>query len=271
MISSNIFEIFGFEIKWYSVLILAAIIISYFLITSESKRFQIKQEFLFNLMFWVIILGILGARIYYVIFNFDYYKANPSEIYKIWHGGLAIHGAMIAGLATILFYCNRYKVNTKKILDICAPAMIISQAIGRWGNFFNHEAFGSAVEYKTLINFKIIPQFVVDNMYIDGSYHLPMFYFESLLCFIGFLIMLFLRRRRYIKNAEIFAFYLIWYGAVRFFIEIFRTDSLMFSDFKMAQVVSVVMVLFGLYIVIKQRRKPKLDDLYKERDEEIKF
>ena len=271
MISSNIFEIFGFEVKWYSVLILISVIISYFLINNESKRFQIKQEFLFNMMFWAIILGILGARVYYVLFNLDYYGSNISEIYKIWHGGLAIHGAIITGLITIIFYCKRYNVNLKKILDICAPALILSQAIGRWGNFFNHEAFGRAVEYKTLVNFKIIPQFVIDNMYIDGNYHLPMFYFESVLCLIGFIIMLFLRRRKYIKNGEIFSFYLVWYGLIRLFIEMFRTDSLMLGGIKVAQLVSIIMIIIGIVIIVRQKRKPKLDDLYQQRDEDIKF
>ena len=271
MISPVMFRIFGFEVRWYSVLILLAVSISFLLIDLESRKFQIKREFLFNMMFWTIVLGILGARLYYVLFNLSYYLDNLSEIYKIWNGGLAIHGGMIFGLITILIYCHKYQVNTKKILDICAPAVLISQAIGRWGNFFNQEAFGSAVNYHTLVNMKIIPQFVIDNMLIEGQYHLPMFYFESLLCFIGFILLLFLRRRKYIKNGQVFAIYLIWYGLVRFFIEIFRMDSLMIGTFKMAQIVSVIMVLIGLYIMIVQYRKPKLDELYNRRDEDIKF
>ena len=271
MFSSTIFEIYGFEVRWYSILILSAVIISYFLIVSESRRFQIKKEFLFNMMFWTIIFGILGARIYYVVFNFAYYKENLSEIYKIWHGGLAIHGAIIAGLSTVLFYCTKYHVNTKKILDICAPALILAQAIGRWGNFFNQEAFGAAVEYKTLVNMRIIPQFIIDNMYIDGAYHLPMFYFESVLCLIGFIIMLKLRRRKYCKNGQVFGFYMVWYGFIRYFIEIFRTDSLMIGTMKVAQLISVIMILTGLYIIVVQERKPKLDDMYNARDEEIRY
>lgn len=271
MISPTIFTLFGFEVRWYSVLILIAIIISYFLITAESRRFQIKKEFLFNLMFWTIIIGIIGARLYYVVFNFEYYKEHLTEIYQVWNGGLAIHGGILFGFITILIYCKRYNVNTKKILDICAPAVILSQAIGRWGNFFNQEAFGTAVDYHTLAKIRIIPQFVIDNMNIDGAYHLPMFYFESLLCLLGFLIMIFMRRRKYIHNGQIYAFYFVWYGFIRFFIEMFRTDSLMLGDFKVAQIISVVMILIGLYIIIVQSRKPKLDDLYNKRDEDINF
>ncbi len=131
MISPVIFEVLGFEVKWYSVLILLAILISYLLINIEARRFQIKKEFLFNLMFWTIIFGILGARVYYVLFNLDYYGEHLSEIYKIWHGGLAIHGAIITGLITMIIYCGKYHVNTKKILDICTPAVLLAQAIGR--------------------------------------------------------------------------------------------------------------------------------------------
>ena len=271
MISPTLIEIFGFEIKWYSVLVLAGVIFAYLLIRIESSRFQIKKDFLFNMMFWAIIVGIIGARLYYVLFNLDFYKENLSEIYKIWHGGLAIHGGIIAGLIVVLIYCKKYNVNSKKILDICAPAVILAQAIGRWGNFFNAEAFGSAVEYKELVNMKIIPQFVIDNMYINGEYHLPMFYFESLLCLLGFIIMLIIRRRRYAKNGTIFAFYLIWYGIIRFFVEMFRTDSLMIADLKVAQAVSVVMILIGIYINLLQMKKPKLDDLYNKVEEDISY
>lgn len=269
--SPVIFEIFGFEIRWYSVLILTGIIIAYLLIFAESRKFQIKKEFLFNLVFCALIFGIIGARLYYVAFNFDYYKSNLIEIVEVWNGGLAIHGGILFGLITIIIYCKKYRVNTWKILDIITPAVIIAQAIGRWGNFFNSEAYGSVVEYNTLVNMKIIPQFVIDNMYINGAYHLPMFYFESVLCLIGFIFLLINRRRKYVKNGEIFSLYLIWYGIIRFIIETFRTDSLMLMDLKVAQIVSVIMILTGIIIIIKKHRKPKLDDIYNKIDEEMIF
>lgn len=269
--SPVIFSYKGFELRWYSVLILAGVIIAYIVIMNESKRQKISIEFMFNLIFWSLIFGIIGARIYYVVFNLDYYLSNPSEIYKIWNGGLAIHGGLLVGGITAIIYSKKYNANIKKVLDILVPGVIIAQCIGRWGNFFNSEAFGSAVSYETLVNMKIIPQFIIDNMLIGGEYHLPMFYFESIACFIGFIIMLIYRRRRYVKNGQILSFYLIWYGIIRFVIEIFRTDSLMFMDFKFAQVVSVVMIFIGLYISISQKQKPKLEDLYNRYDEEIKF
>ena len=264
--SPVIFEIKGFEIRWYSVLILAGVIIAYILIMNESKRQKVRTDFMFNLVFWGLIFGILGARIYYVLFNLDYYLANPSEIYKIWHGGLAIHGGIIFGLITVLIYCKKYKANTKKVLDILVPGVLIAQCIGRWGNFFNMEAFGSVVEYQTLVKMKNIPQFVIDNMFINGDYHLPMFYFESIACLLGVIFMLIYRRYRYVKSGEIMSVYLIWYGLARFVIEAMRSDSLMLGNVKIAQVVSVIFVLVGMVLAIYNVIKSTNEDqkLYTE-------
>ena len=175
-------------------------------------------------------------------------------------------------MLTIIVYTKKYKVRTIRYLDfICVP-VLLAQAIGRWGNFFNSEAYGISVEYKTLVNLKIIPQFIIDNMYINGTYHLPMFYFESIWCFIGFIVSLFLRRMRYIKDGQILSFYLIWYGLARFFIEIFRTDSLMLGSIKIACVMSVIMFITGIIITVIQNKKPKLDNLYNAAlKEEIRF
>ncbi len=266
-----IFSIGSFEIKWYSVLIAIAVIIGYFLILSESKRFKIKREFMFNMMFWTLIFAIIGARLYYVLFNLEYYMSNPIEIFQVWKGGLAIHGGLLFGVITIIIYCKKYNVRVGKILDIIVPALLLGQAIGRWGNFFNGEAYGSIVTYEQLVNMKIIPQFVIDNMLINGSYHLPMFYFESLWCLLGFFLSLFLRRRKYIKDGQLVAFYMMWYGLARFFIEMFRTDALMAGNFRIAQVVSILMFVIGLIVQFIQSRKPKLDELYNKQEEEIRF
>ena len=268
--SPVIFNIFGLDIRWYSVFILLGIGISYFLIFRESKKFKYDLEFISNLLFWTIILGITGARIYYVIFKLNEYNSFLDAL-KIWKGGLAIHGGIIAGLITIIFYTKKHKVRTLKILDIMAPALIISQAIGRWGNFFNREAYGSKVTDQILLKIKIIPSFIIKNMYINGEYKLPMFYFESLLCLLGFLLLLFIRRRKYIKIGQIFSTYLIWYGFIRFFIEWFRDDSLMlFKTIKMAQIVSVLMIFVGIFIIIIQSKKPKLEDLYNSTNDNYK-
>lgn len=266
-----IFNIGNFELRWYSVLIAIAVIIGYVLIINESRRFKIKKEFMFNMMFWTLIFAIIGARLYYVVFNLEYYRTNILEIFQIWKGGLAIHGALLFGAITIIIYCKKYKVRVGKILDIFVPALLLGQAIGRWGNFFNSEAYGSIVTYQQLENMKIIPQFIIDNMFINGSYHLPMFYFESLWCLLGFFLSLFLRRRKYIKDGQLVAFYMMWYGVARFVIETFRTDALLFNGIRVARVVSVLMFVIGLVIQFIQSRKPKLDELYNKAEEEVRF
>lgn len=266
-----IFNIGNFELRWYSVLIAIAVIIGYVLIINESRRFKIKKEFMFNMMFWTLIFAIIGARLYYVVFNLEYYRTNILEIFQIWKGGLAIHGALLFGAITIIIYCKKYKVRVGKILDIIVPALLLGQAIGRWGNFFNSEAYGSIVTYQQLENMKIIPQFIIDNMFINGSYHLPMFYFESLWCLLGFFLSLFLRRRKYIKDGQLVAFYMMWYGVARFVIETFRTDALLFNGIRVARVVSVLMFVIGLVIQFIQSRKPKLDELYNKAEEEVRF
>jgi phosphatidylglycerol:prolipoprotein diacylglycerol transferase len=267
----EIVSIGNYSIRWYSVLILIGILLSFYICDKESKKFKLPKDFIFDMGFWVVIIGIIGARLYYVLFDLSLYKGDFLEVFRIWNGGLAIHGAILAGLLTVIEYCKKHKVSVFRTTDIIAPALFIAQAIGRWGNFFNGEAYGSVVEYKTLINMKIIPTFVIDNMFINDAYHLPMFYFESIFCLIGFIIMLILRRRKYAKNGHVFAFYLIWYGVLRFFIEIYRSDSLMIGNLKVAQLVSVIMILIGIYIFIVQYRKPKLDDLYSSKDPEIRF
>ena len=145
----EIFNIGGFSIRWYSILILSGIIIAYLLANREGKKFKLPKDFIFDLAFWVVIFGIVGARIYYVIFNFRYYKSDLLSIFKVWNGGLAIHGGIIGGLVTLIVYCKIRKVNSFRMMDIVVPSLIIAQAIGRWGNFFNGEAHGPET---TLLN-----------------------------------------------------------------------------------------------------------------------
>ena len=148
-----------------------------------------------------------------------------------------------------------------KILDIIAPGLLIAQAIGRWGNFFNQEAHGAAT---TILNLqeKFIPRFIIEGMNINGIYYEPTFYYESIWCVLGFIILLVTRRKKNIKVGTICSLYLIWYGLGRFAIESMRTDSLMLGPFKVAQIVSIAMVLIGIIIIILNFKKSKYEDLY---------
>lgn len=246
----EIVNLFGISIRWYSVLILCGIMLAFFLANKESKKFNLPDEFIFDMGFWVVIFGILGARIYYVIFNFSNYSDNLLDIFKVWEGGLAIHGGIIFGLITLLIYCKIKRVKPLRITDIVVPSLIIAQAIGRWGNFFNSEAHGPVT---TLANLKslFIPNFIINGMYIDGVYYHPTFLYESLWCILGFIILLLVRRfYKYLKSGQLTCVYLVWYGIGRLLIESLRTDSLMIGSFKVAQLVSLFMIVIGLVFFI---------------------
>ena len=242
------------QIHYYSICIFIAMLIGVFLVLKEAKRQNIDENKIIDLLFYAIIIGIVGARLYFVIFHLDYYLNNPLNIFKIWEGGLAIHGGIIAALIFIYFYTKKKDLNLLKILDILVVALLIAQAIGRWGNFFNSEAHGPETTLETLNNL-FVPEFVINGMQINGIYYLPTFYFESILCLLGFIIILIIRKK--CKIGDLTAFYLVWYGLVRFYIESFRTDSLMFFDFKIAQIVSIIMVIIGIVLFIKSRKNPK--------------
>lgn len=254
----------NFEIRWYSLFILLAVIIVYTLINREATKFHTKKEFVFNLFFWTLIFGIIGARLYYVLFNLDMFKNDYFEILRVWNGGLAIHGGMIFGLLTIILYCKKYNVRVMRMLDFITVPLLLGQAIGRWGNFFNSEAHGAATTIAYLKSIHV-PDFVINGMNIDGITYFPTFFFESAGCFIAFILLMILRRTRYTKVGTMTACYCIIYGTIRFFIEMSRTDALMLGAFKVAQIVSVALVLFGLGVLMLNSRKTKFEDLYNDK------
>ena len=258
-----VIEIFGVGIKWYSLFILVGIILAWIFINNEARKFEIKKEFLLNLIFWVIIFGLIGARLYFVIFHWDYYSLHLNEILHVWEGGLAIHGGLIAGSLVTVLYCRKYKVSSLRMLDIAAPFVLLAQAIGRWGNFFNAEAFGPATTYEHLKSLKIIPEFVIYGMHIDGLYRTPTFYYESLWCLLGVIVILIVRKLKYTRLGQQVGVYLMWYSLGRFFIESLRTDSLMLGYFKVAQIVSIILFIVGIILYVLPIRRPKLENLYK--------
>ena len=254
------FNIFGFNVYYYSLCILLGVIVAYILITREGKKQGLPKEFISDLIFYTLIIGILGARVYYCAFNLDYYLANPSEILKIYNGGLAIHGGVIAGLIFVYFYTKKKNVSFIKILDIVAPAVIIAQSFGRWGNFFNQEAHGGITTYQNLKNMHI-PEFIINGMHIEGKYYYPTFFFESIWCLIGFIILMIARKNKNLRKGFQIGFYFIWYGIGRFFIEVLRTDSLMFFNLKIAQIVSLIGIIIGIIIIVTNRNKKYYNEM----------
>lgn len=270
----NIFLDLGFiQIQWYSFLMLVAISVASILIIFEGKKYKIRKDFMENLIFWSLIFGLIGSRLYYVLFNWDFYGINKGEIWRIWEGGLAIHGGLLLGLLFVFVYCKKYKVRFLRITDIYAVGLILAQAIGRWGNFFNKEAHGPMVSREHLESLRIIPEFVIEGMYIEGAYYHPTFFYESMWCLLGFIVLILIRRfYTYLRLGQLTAIYLMWYSLGRFFIEILRTDSLMFQGYKSAQIVSVIIFSVGLFLFFKIFRTSKFENRYKEEVEnEIRF
>lgn len=264
-------QIGPFSIKWYSLMILLGVIVGISLLLKEGKKYNYPKDFLFNLCFWAIIFGFIGARIYYVLFNFDIYKNDPISIFKIWEGGLAIHGGLIAGFITMYLYCKKYNVRLLKITDMAVPGILLAQSIGRWGNFFNMEAHGGAVLRSTLESFHI-PEFIINGMNINGVYYHPTFFYESLWCLLGFIILVLLKHYKYLKVGSLTFSYLCFYSVGRFVIEALRTDSLMIGGFKVAQILSIILFIIGIIGLMLETRKGKFEDLYSEPNhEEIRY
>ena len=181
------------QIYWYSLIVLTAMLIGSAIFLRSAKKAGYKEEFLINVLFYGIIFGILGARLYYVIFNLGYYLKNPLEIVAIWNGGLAIHGGISGGALCLLYHSWKYKKSFLKLTDLLVPSLILGPAIGRWGNFFNSEAHGPEVSRKVLENMHI-PDFVINGMNIEGIYYHPTFFYESIWCLLGFILLIILKK-----------------------------------------------------------------------------
>lgn len=244
------------QIYWYSITMFLGVIVGIIVAYIEIKRKKINLSNFSDMAFYAILFGFLGARIYYVLFNLDFYLADPIEIIKVWNGGLAIHGGIIGAVIAIYVYCKKNKLVFIEMLDICAPAIVIGQVIGRWGNFFNSEAHGGIVT-KSFLESMHLPDFIINGMYINGNYYHPTFLYESILNLICFIVLMFLRKNKDIKIGVMTGIYLIWYGVIRIFIESLRTDSLMLGSIKMAQLIGLPMIIIGIILIIVSGNKDK--------------
>lgn len=248
------FEIGPFQIRWYGIIIASAIYLAVLLADKEALRKGFRKEFIVDLVFWAIPIAFIGARLYYVLFEWRSYVNHPIDVLKIWEGGIAIYGGLIAGTAATYWFCQKEGVSFLLLLDILAPIVLLAQAIGRWGNFTNQEAHGGAVTRQFLENLHL-PSIIIDQMNINGVYYQPTFLYESLWSVIGVLILLALRRNKQILVGEIAASYLIWYGCGRFVIEGMRTDSLwLFGFIRISQLVSLILVIGAIVFMIMRRR-----------------
>lgn len=236
------FKIFGIEVMWYGILISLGVLIGTAIALRETKRQGINENDFIDMLLYAIPAALIGARIYYVIFSWDYYKDNLSQIFNFRGGGLAIHGAIISAVIVAILFTRKRRMNFWQIADIASPSIILGQAIGRWGNYINQEAYGTPTD---------LPWGIM----IDGIKVHPTFLYESIGDFLVFLFLLWYRRKKVKVSGEVFLLYIMLYSIVRFFVEGLRTDSLMFGPIRVAQLVSVITVILSLFYINKRRKE----------------
>ncbi|CXV76765.1 prolipoprotein diacylglyceryl transferase [Staphylococcus aureus] len=247
------FNLGPLSVRWYGIIIAVGILLGYFVAQRALVKAGLHKDTLVDIIFYSALFGFIAARIYFVIFQWPYYAENPGEIIKIWHGGIAIHGGLIGGFIAGVIVCKVKNLNPFQIGDIVAPSIILAQGIGRWGNFMNHEAHGGPVS-RAFLEQLHLPNFIIENMCINGQYYHPTFLYESIWDVAGFIILV--NIRKHLKLGETFFLYLTWYSIGRFFIEGLRTDSLMLtSNIRVAQLVSILLILISISLIVYRRIK----------------
>jgi len=234
---------FTLHIAWYAILILTGALLAYHLSIKNAKKLGYSKQLLEDFFFVLMPIVIVGARLWYVVFEWNQYSDNLLKIFEIWEGGLAIHGGLVTGIIVAYVYFRKQGVNLLRIGDCIMPNVLLAQAIGRWGNFLNQEAYGEVVSADYFNGF---PTFIKEHMYIYGQYRQPMFLYEGIGNIIGFILITFVYKRWGRKrNGDLIYAYIVWYGIVRFFIEMFRSDALMLGGLKVAQLTSILFMLVG--------------------------
>jgi phosphatidylglycerol:prolipoprotein diacylglycerol transferase len=247
------FYVFGIAIRWYGVLIAAGMLIALIVAKINSKYLNVDYDQFIDCALISLPFGIIGARLYYVIFNYKLYINNPIDILNIREGGLAIHGGIIFGILAAYIYSKKRGINLLNYLDLAAPSIVLAQSIGRWGNFFNQEAHGGEVSKEYISKF---PEFIQKGMFIDGKYYHPTFLYESIWNLLIFIILMIIIRYIITKRGNVFFVYLLLYSIGRFLIEGLRTDSLMIGPFRTAQIVSVIGILIStMYILLNKGKE----------------
>jgi len=247
---SNSFNIGPVNISYYAICILLGALVAYLMTRKEWAKKGYAMNLLNDFYINCLIIGIIGARIWYVLFHLPFYLANPGQIIAIRQGGLAIQGGLILGIIYAYFYFKKHKIDFWDASDTILPYILIAQAIGRWGNFFNQEAYGNVVTHEQLRN-QLIPNFIIDHMFINGQYRQPTFLYESIWCIIAFIIIRLIIKFIKLKVGHSALLYIILYSLGRVFIEGLRADSLMFFGLKTAQIVSVIAILGSVYLFVR--------------------
>ena len=245
------FALGSFKVYWYGLIIATGLMLAILYAYKTAPRFQLDFNKLMNCVFVGIVTGIIGARLYFCIFKWDYYFAHPIEIFYIHEGGLAIYGGIIGAIAGGLIVAKIQKMRFLPILDVVMIGFLIGQGLGRWGNFFNQEAYGTVTN---------LPWAMMSEGTLNQPVH-PCFLYESLWCLLGALLLHLYGKYRQRYAGELFFMYLVWYGFERMFVEGLRTDSLYLPfqifgmDIRVSQVLSFALFVFGIVILIINRHK----------------
>lgn len=277
-VTDTAFTVFGVEIKWYAIMITLGIFLAWLYVSKNCRRVGLHPDNVFDVLFGGVIGGIIGARIYYVIFEWQYYGQHLNEVFDIRNGGLAFYGGLIGGLLVGYIIARIRKVRIPPLLDLVGPAFLIGQSIGRWGNFFNEEAFGANTTWvlgmtspkieATLQSIKNRQEVVGwENINPSEPVH-PCFFYESVWCAIGFFVLNAYSKKKRKFDGDVFLLYLAWYGFGRFFIEGLRMDSLYWGPFRVSQILSLLLCVGALivrFIIIKKvKANPEKYPLYKD-------
>ena len=246
-VSRSLFSVFGIPVYSYGLIIGIGVILGFIYASNEIKRQGITQDDFLNMFITALPVAILCARLYYVIFSWDFYKNNPLEILDIRGGGLAIYGGIIGAFAVVLIYCKVKKLNIGKVLDILAVSLLIGQSVGRWGNFVNGEAFGSSSTLPWAMSIESEGRLIAHMVH-------PTFLYESVFNAIGIVVLLLYKRKK-VFQGELFCGYMVWYGIGRVLIEGLRADSLYWGPFRVSQMLSGLLVIIGLILIFKNRKQ----------------
>lgn len=254
------FSLFGVDltIKWYGVLIAVGFLLAMIYALRRAPQFSIDPDRLIDVVLVCTVVGFIGARLYYVLFsgNRENYFENPLSILYVWEGGLGIYGGLIFAFLGGLLMCKLRKVDLLRMFDLASLGFLIGQAVGRWGNFFNQEAYGGNTDLPWGMTGNEIKLGLHSSSDFDTSLPVhPTFLYESLWCLLGFVLLHIVSKKAYKFKGQLFSLYTMWYGAGRFFIELLRTDSLMLGNMKVSCFVAILAVIGGLmlYLVFRNR------------------
>lgn len=250
-VSRTAFSFLGIDVYWYGIIIALGLISAFIYGSYASEKEGISQNDFLNMFIIAVPCAIIGARLYYCIFSFDEYKDNLTDIFNLRQGGLAIYGGVIAAAIVVLVYCKIKKIKYTKVLDILAVGLLIGQCIGRWGNFVNGEAFGTAANHFLAMTIVSNGRTIAENVH-------PTFLYESLWNLLGIAVLLIYKRKR-LFSGELFCLYMVWYGFGRMFIEGLRTDSLYIGDYRISQLLSAVILIVGILLIIRGRKLKKAE------------